>query len=164
MKKLPFKKGMSVVWLTRYHGQIRVTEGVVTMVTTREGHPVVHAKHVGREGYEFKRSFSPVAGMFQENPYPIWQLIPIGGKSIKNLSKRAEHASKLFSEYQQKCEEIRRQCEYEARRWQEEQYRERIKDLENGSRYIDNVVARLGFKKPKTVKVNVNGNISTVQT
>lgn len=164
MKKLPFKKGMAVVWLNRYHGQIRVTEGVVTLVTTRDGHPVVHAKHTGRENWEIKRSFSPVAGMFQENPYPIWQLIPMDGKSIKNLTKRAEHSSRLFSEYQQKCEEIRRQCEYEARRWQEEQYQDRIKDLENGPQYLDNVTARLGFKKPKSIKVKYHGKVDTVQT
>jgi hypothetical protein len=162
MKKLPFKKGMAVVWLTRYHGQIRVTEGEVTVVTTKDGAPVVHVRHPDNWGGYWKRSFSPVAGMFQENPYPIWQLIPLDGKSIKNLTKRAEHASKLFSEYQQKCEQIRRECEHEARRWQEEQYQERIKDLENGTQYLNNVVARLGFKKPKEVKVKVNGKISSV--
>jgi hypothetical protein len=164
MKKLPFKKGMPVVWLTTYHGQIRVTEGEVTVVTTKDGVPVVHARTPDHWGGYWKRSFSPIAGKFQENPYPIWQLMELNGKNIKNLTKRAEKASKLFSQYQQKCEEIRRQCEYEARQWQEEQYQERTKDLEHGPQYLRNVISRLGFKRSKIVKVKVNGDIRTFQT
>lgn len=164
MKKLPFKKGMAVVWLTSYHGQIRVSEGEVTVVTTKDGAPVVHVRHPDNFGGYWRRSFSTVAGKFQEDPYPIWQLQPLDGQDIENLTKRALHASRLHSEYQQKCEEIRRQCEYEARRWQEEQYQERIKDLPNGQQYLRNVVARLGFKKPKQIKLKYNGDIHTVQT
>lgn len=161
-KELPFKKGMKVAYLTSYGGRIHVNEAVVTLVTNRDGAPVVHVRSPDSWQGFYKRSFSTVCGQFQENPYPIWQLIPLEGKDIANLKKRAEKASRLYQEYERKCEAIRSKVDAEAKQWAYDECRRRIADVPNGPDFRMNVIARLGFKRPKSIKVKSNGGTRTV--
>lgn len=164
MKKLPFKKGDKVVYVTEDYGKIHIQEGEVTVVATRDGSQVVHVRTPDQWGGYWKRSFSPIAGMFQENPYPIWKLRVMNGDNIKNLKKRAEKATALFRKYQEAYQAIQNQVEAEANKWKYEEIARRAAVLPNGAPFLRNVVARLGFKKPKNgVKVKVNGVISTVK-
>lgn len=162
-KPLPFKKGMKVVLLTRNYGSISLQEGVVSMVTTRDGETVVHTRTPDRWGGYYKHSFSPVAGMFQENPYPIWKLQPLDGKTIKNLEKRAKQANKLHQQHEDRYREISIQVESDAREWKYKELERRTKDLPNGGPFLQNVIARMGFKRPKVIKVKVNGQITTTR-
>ena len=163
-KALPFKKGMKVVWLYDYYGWMSLQEAEVSVVTTRDGEPVVYARYKNRWGDYNGRSFSPVAGMFQENPYPIWKLIPLDGKNMKRLYKRVERANKLFREYEQRYREITEEVDSETRDWKYAEINRRTEALENGPKFLQNVISRLGFKRPVNgVKVKVNGVISKVK-
>jgi len=162
-KPLPFKKGMRVVYLSNEYGRIAISEAEVSMVTTKDGQTVVYTRTPDRWGGYYKRSFSPVAGMFQENPYPLWKLIPLNGKNMKNLTKRAEKATKLFREYEERYREITVQVESEAKKWQYEEIARRTEGLPNGPSMLKNVIARLGFKRPNLVKVRINGEITTTR-
>ena len=155
-KALPYKKGMQVAYLTEaFHG-VRLQEGEVTVVTTRNGATVVHVRTPDSWGGHYKRSFSPVAGTWQENPYPIWKLMPLNGQKIKQLKKRAERATKLYHEYEETHRRISLDVEKEARDWQYAEIRRRMESVPHGGKFLSNVVARLGFKRPKEgVKVRV---------
>ena len=164
MKQLPFKKGMPVVWLTSQYHDIRLQSGEVTVVTTRDGATVVHVRAPDRWGGYWKRSFSPVAGMFQANPYPIWELQPLNGHNEKNLVKRAEKATKLYRQYEEIHKQTSLDVEKEARDWQYAEINRRMAKVPHGGKFLSNVVARMGFKKPKNgVKVKIHGRISTVR-
>ena len=162
-KPLPFKKDMRVTYLSNVYGRIAIQEAVVSMVTTKDGEPVVYTRSPDSWGGYYKRSFSPVAGMFQENPYPIWQLRPLNGDNMKNLKKRAEKATNLHGQYKSKYEDIQRQVHYEAQTWEHQEIERRAKLLEHGQSFINRVIARMGFKRPKEIKVKVNGEISKVR-
>ncbi len=161
-KPLPFKKGMKNVWLSHGYG-IHLTEGEVTVVTTRTGAPLIHARHIDRHGNTWKRSFSPVAGMFQENPFPIWQVRPLNGDNMRKLQKRAEKASKLRNDYETAYQDMQRQVHGEAQQWERQEIGERMKAIPHGDGYITRVKARLGFKRPAVIKVRINGEISTIR-
>jgi len=161
-KPLPFKKGMKVVWINHNHG-VSVTEGEVSLVTTRDGAQIVHVRHIDQFGNIWKRSFSTVAGMFQEYPFPIWQLRPMNGDNIENLKKRAEKATALYNKYQQEYQQIQRDVHSEAINWEYAEIAKRVKELPHNNAYIDRVKARMGFKRPEIVKVKVNGEISEVR-
>lgn len=163
-KSLPFKKGMPVVWLSSQYNDIRLQFGEVSVVTTHNGQTVVHVRAPDNWGGYWKRSFSPVTGMFQENPYPIWQLQPLDGHNAKKLTRRAEKATKLFRAYEERYKEITVDVETEARNWKYEEITRRTADLPNGPTFLKNVVARLGFKRPKDgVRVKVNGKTTVVK-
>lgn len=163
-KPLPFKKGMRVVWLDYSYGRISLQEAVVSLATIRAGEPVVYARYQDRWGNYHGRAFSPVAGMFQENPYPIWKLIPLDGKDIKALEKRANRANTLFREYEQRYKEITSEVEEEARKWKYDEINRRAAALEHDPKFMGNVISRLGFKKPPDgVRVKVNGEITKVK-
>lgn len=161
-KKLTFKKGMPVVWFSNYR-RILLTKAEVTMVTTKDGQPIVYARSPDSWGGYNRRSFSPVAGMFQENPYPIWKLIPLEGRDFENMQKRAEKATKLFRGYEEAYTRISYEVEQEARQWQRDETARRTAQLSHGPSYMQRVISRLGFKKPRNgVKVKVNGKITRV--
>ncbi len=165
-KPLPFKKGMEVIWLTDDYGRIRLQAGEVTVVTTRDNETVVHVRAPDRWGGYWKRSFSPVAGMFQENPYPIWKLQPLNGHNVKNMTKRAEHATKLFEINRKAYTDIQRQVEYEANTWKYAEIERRAALLPNGQSFLQNVIARLGFKRPANgvkVRTQKGGEVTTVK-
>ena len=161
-KPLPFKKGMKIVWLTHGYG-IHLTEGEVTVVTTRNGAPLIHTRHIDRFGNVWKRSFSPIAGIFQENPFPIWQLRPLNGDNMRNLQKRAEKASKLRNEYEEAYQAMQREVHGEAQQWERQEIQKRMEAIPHGEAFITRVKARLGFKRPEVIKVRVNGEISKVR-
>lgn len=161
-KPLPFKKGMKIVWMSHGYG-IHLTEGEVTVVTTRNGAPLIHARHIDLHGNVWKRSFSPVAGMFQENPYPIWQLRPLNGDDIKKLEKRAEKANKLRKAHQAAYEDMQRQAHREAQTWEYQEVEKRGKLIPNGDGFTRRVIARMGFKRPKEIKVRINGQLTTTR-
>jgi len=163
-KPLPFKKGMPVVWLSQLYSKVSLTEGVVTVATTKDGHPVIYCRHIDQWGNEWKRSFSPVAGMFQENPFPIWQLQPLNGQNFKALKKRAEKCTKRTQTYHEAYQEMQTQVHYEASTWEHEEVCRRGQLIPDGPKFVANVIARLGFKRPPNgIKVKVNGKISIVK-
>ena len=161
-KPLPFKKGMKIIWLSHSNG-INLTEGEVTVVTSKDGAPLIHVRHIDRWGNVWKRSFSPVAGMFQENPFPIWQLRPLNGDDIKKLQKRAEKANRLRNTYENAYQAMQREVHGEAQQWERQEIEKRRKAIPHGDDYITRVKARMGFKRPEIVKVKVNGEISGVR-
>jgi hypothetical protein len=161
-KPLPFKKGMKVVWMSHGYG-IYLTEGEVTVVTTKDGAPLVHARHVDQHGNVWRRSFSTIAGMFQENPYPIWQLRPLNGDNIKNLQRRAEKANRLRNEYENAYQAMQREVHNEAQQWERQEIEKRKKSIPHGDAFVTRVKARMGFKRPKLVRVRVNGEITTTR-
>jgi len=155
---------MPVIWLHEDYGRLSLREAEVTVVTTKDGETIVHARAPDRFGGFTKRSFSPVAGMFQENPYPIWKLMPLNGRNPKNLKKRAEKATNLFRAYEDCYRQISAEVEQEANSWRYAETARRAAELPNGPKFLKNVVARLGFKRPSNgVKVKVNGKISLVK-
>ena len=165
-KSLPFKKGLPVIWLTEDYGRISLMEGEVTVVTTKDGETVVYVRAPDQWGGYWKRSFSPVAGMFQADPYPIWKLMPLNGQNVKKLKKRAEKATKLFREYEESYRKISTEVEQEARSWQSTEIARRVSALPNGPKFLKNVVARLGFKRPKDgvkVRTKKGGEVPTVK-
>ena len=165
-KPLPFKIGIPVVWLQDYYGRIIVQEAVVSKVNTKDGETVVYARYQDRWGNYHSRSFSPIAGMFQEKPWPIWKLIPLNGQNIKALNKRAERANKLFQEYEQRYKEITVDVEQEARQWQRDEIDRRTHELANGPKFLQNVIARMGFKRPKNgvkVRIHKDGEVTIVK-
>ncbi|KKN40486.1 hypothetical protein LCGC14_0732750 [marine sediment metagenome] len=163
-KPLPFKKGMKVVWLAQLYNRVQVTEGEVTVVTTRDGEPVIYCRHIDQWGNTWKRSFSPVAGMFQENPYPVWQLQPLNGQNFKALKKRAEKCTKRSQAYHEAYQEMQGEVHCEASTWEHQEVSRRAQLIPDGPKFAANVVARLGFKRPPNgVKVKVNGAISLVK-
>jgi len=162
-KPLPFKKGMKVIWMSTRNYGIYLTEGEVTVVTTRNGAPLIHTRHIDRHGNVWKRSFSPIAGMFQENPFPIWQLRPLNGDNIKNLQKRAEKASRLRNDYETAYQNLQREVHGEAQQWEREEIEKRRTSIPHGDAYIARVRARMGFKRPELIKVRVNGEITTTR-
>ena len=90
--------------------------------------------------------------------------MPLNGRDIKSLNKRAEKTNKLFQEYEQRYKEIVAQVEDEARQWQRDEISRRTVALPHGPKFLQNVISRLGFKKPSNgVKVKVNGKISLVK-
>ena len=161
-KPLPFKKGMKIIWLSHNSG-IHLTEGEVTVVTTKDGVPLIHCRHIDSWGNVWKRSFSPVAGMFQENPFPIWQLRPLNEDNAKKLQKRAEKATKLYMDYRNAYQELQREVHNEAMDWERGEFEKRRVTLSHGEGYLNRVKARLGFKRPEIIKVKVNGEISEVR-
>lgn len=161
-KPLPFKKGMKIIWLSHGYG-IHLTEGEVTVVTTKDGAPLIHARHIDSHGNVWKRSFSPVAGIFQENPYPIWQLRPLNGDDIGKLQKRAEKANKLRNAHEAAYQEIQRQVHNEAQAWERQEIEKRRKVIPHGDGYTRRVIARMGFKRPKVIKVRIHGEITTTR-
>lgn len=162
-KPLPFKKGMKVIWMSARNYGIYLTEGEVTVVTTRNGAPLIHTRHIDRHGNVWKRSFSPIAGMFQENPFPIYQLRPLNGDNMRNLQKRAEKASKLRNEYEEAYQSMQREVHGEAQQWERQEIGKRMEAIPHGDAFITRVKARLGFKRPEVIKVRVNGEISKVR-
>jgi len=163
-KPLPFKKGMKVVYLSRHYDRVSLTEAEVTVVTSKDGAPVIHCRSIDQWGNEWKRKFSTVAGMFQEDPYPIWQLQPLNGQNMKVLRKRAEKCSKRHQAYREAYTAMQREVECESRTWEREEVSRRGRLLPDGPQFLANVIARLGFKRPPNgTKVKVNGNISLVK-
>ncbi len=162
-KPLPFKKGMKVIWMSPRNYGIHLTEGEVTVVTTKEGAPLIHVRHIDKWGNVWKRSFSTIAGMFQENPFPIYQLRPVNGDNMKKLQKRAEKASNLRNAHKEAYEAMQLEVHGEAQRWESEEVGRRKEAIPHGDDYINRVKARLGFKRPEIVKVKVNGEISKVR-
>lgn len=153
-KPLPFKKGMKVIWLNRHDGRISLTEGEVTVVTTKNGEPIIHCRHIDRFGNEWKCKFSPACGHFQQDPHPIWQLQPLNGRSVKALRKRAEKCTKRNRVYQEAYDAMRRDVEEESRTWQRDEVSRRGDLISDGPKFVENVIARMGFKKPKVQKFN----------
>ena len=162
-KPLPFKKGMRVICLTNAYNRISINEAVVSMVTTKDGWPIVYTREPDRWGGYYKRAYSPIAGMFQENPYPIWKLQPLNGKNTKNLEKRIRRANKLHQQQQDRYREIAVDVEREARQWQNDELNRRTKELPHGGPFLQNVIARMGFKRPKEIKVKIHGEITTTR-
>jgi len=102
--------------------------------------------------------------MFQENPYPIWKLMPLKGTTIKRLQKRAERATKLYRQYEEIHKQVSLDSEKEARDWQYAEINRRMANVPHGGSFLKNVVARLGFKRPANgIKVKVNGQVSVVK-
>lgn len=159
-KPLPFKKGMEVVWISYGSGYgISLTEGEVTVVTTRNGAPVIHVRHEDKRwGTMWKRSFSTVTGHFQENPFPIWQLRPLNGDNIKKLQKRAEKANQLRKIYESAYQDLQREVHGKAMEWEREEIEKRRKLIPHGDDYITRVKSRMGFKRPAMIKVRVRDN------
>ena len=165
-KPLPFKKGMKVICLTNCYDKISIQEAIVSMVTTKDGQPIVYTRTPDHWGGYFKHSFSTVAGTFQTDPNPIWKLMPQNGKNMKNLEKRAKRANKLYQQYQDRHRAISVDVERDARQWQNDELDRRTKDLPNGGPFLRNVVARMGFKKPKDgvkVRTRKGGEIVIVK-
>jgi len=155
-KPLPFKKGMKVVWLSRHYDKVSLTEAEVTVVTSKDGEPVIHCRHIDSWGNEWKRKFSTVAGMFQEDPYPVWQLQPLNGQSMKALHRKAEKASKRHQAYRDAYNVMQREVESESRAWEREEVCRRGNLIPNGPKFLANVISRMGFKKPKNgVRVKI---------
>jgi len=161
-KPLPFKKDMRVAYLSNVYGRIAIQEAVVSMVTTKDGEPVVYTRSPDTWGGYYKRSFSPVAGMFQENPYPIWQLRPLNGDNMRKLQKRAEKASNLRSVYETAFQDMQRQVHGEAMEWERGEIEKRRAAIPNGDGFIARVIARMGFKRPAVIKVRINGEVSKI--
>lgn len=153
-KPLPFKKGMKVVYLNRLYDRVSLTEAEITVVTTRDSEPVVHCRSIDQWGNEWKRSFSPACGQFQENPYPIWQLQPLNDQSMKALHKRAKKCSNLHQTYRNAYTVMQREVESESRAWEREEVSRRGNLIPHGPKFLANVISRLGFKAPKVQKFN----------
>lgn len=139
-----FKKGDKVIYLNNgYHPTIIEAE-----VSATRGE-VVCTRHPDRWGGFYRRAFSPEAGNFQQDPYPIWQLMLYPGpKVVKNIEKRLRKAAKNYDKFRQAYEQIERDVQDEARQWAREESSRRQSQLKHGGAYIDNVIRRAGFKKP----------------
>jgi len=153
-KPLPYKKGMKVVWLNHHGDRISLTEAEVTVVTTRDGEPVIYCRHIDRHGNEWKRKFSTACGHFQQDPYPVWQLLPLNGQSMKALQKRAEKCTKRYQAYRDAYAVMQREVDSEARAWERGEVSRRGDLIPDGPGFLANVIARMGFKKPKVQKFN----------
>lgn len=150
LKPLPYKKGDPVVYISSLDYGIRLSQGEVTMVTTRDGEQFVYVKTICDSGYTWKRTFSSKPGRyFQQDPYPLWQLRPLNGDNMANLEKRAKQASKLYEAHRAACKEIEYEVERQARDWQYKELDRRRKALPNGFPFLVRVASRMGFKQPK---------------
>jgi len=147
LKATDFKRGDRVIYGRHtYDYGISITEAVVTVVAKG----VVHTKHVAERGWEFKEKFGEKVGNFQENPRPLWQIRKVMvGDNLKNLRKRVKKATGLHSRYRQQYQEIQNQVDSEAREWKYREIERRASKLAHGNGYLDRVLARMGFKRPK---------------
>ncbi|KKK91973.1 hypothetical protein LCGC14_2707570, partial [marine sediment metagenome] len=78
---------------------------------------------------------SPIAGIFQENPFPIWQLRPLNGDNMRNLQKRAEKASKLRNEYEEAYQAMQREVHGEAQQWERQEIQKRMEAIHHGDAF-----------------------------
>lgn len=146
MKATDFKRGDKVVYCQNHGDGISLTEATVTVVAKG----VVHTKHITQHGWECKEKFGERPGNFQENPRPLWRLRKIApSDNLKNLQKRAKKATQISQRYRQQYQEIQTQVENEAREWKYREIELRAAKLAHGGSYLDRVLARMGFKRPK---------------
>lgn len=158
-RALDFKKGDKVVFLDDNHERIVVEQGVVFLV--RQNMPVkrwddkvfhltvVYVEYVSCYGHRFTRKFAEEFGKFQQDPYPLWRLRHINGDEFANLKKRSTRARKLYDAYREEIRRIDIQVESEAREWKNRRRDELEKAIPHGQKFLENVVARMGFKRPK---------------
>jgi hypothetical protein len=156
---LQYHKGDQVIFLTESYGRIQVDQGVVLMVKkampikrwdgTVRTLPVVYVQFKSRWGDTYSKKFCAEYGQFQENPYPLWRLRLLKNGEMRNLEKRARHATKLHQVYLDKAKQIDVDVEQEAREWKYREADRRKEALPNGGMFIRNVVARMGFKRPQ---------------
>lgn len=155
-RALDFKKGDRVVYLNHSYGRVDLTEGIVTLV--RKDMPckrwdskilnqaVVYVQFQNQWGHLWTKKFADEFGHFQQDPYPLWQLRHLVNGEMANLGARAKHASKLYAEYEAKVKAIEVDVEQEAREWKYREIDRRKKEIPHGGAYLNNVIARLGFK------------------
>ena len=163
MKKsraLTFKKGDQVVYLEDSYGNVRVTPGVVTLVrqameikrwdSSHVTLPVVYVRFTSQWANTYTNKFCDEYGSFQQNPYPLWKLRHLTNGEMPGLKKRAKQASKLHQVYGEKVKKIQIEVEQEARDWRYREEEKRKSVLPHNGQYLRRVIARLGFKQPKS--------------
>lgn len=153
IKRPPFKKGDPVLYLDGqlYYNKVHVTEAQVTAIRSDNDHFLVYTKHEDQWKNEWRRCFTTnVLQRYQEDPYPIWQLIPHPGKeAIKRIKKRLEQANKKREKWYEQLGEISRDVDREAREWRDDEEKRRVAELPNMQHHVERVISRSGFKKPK---------------
>ena len=159
-RALGFKKGDQVVFFRDSYENISVTAGCVSLV--RKDMPfkrwdgvmvtgtVVYVKCTSMHGQVFTHKFCDTYGPFQRNPEPVWRLRHLRLPEYRNLVKRAQHASKLHALYEEAARRIEIDVEQEAREWRYREQERRKKNIPHGRGYLNNVIARMGFKRPKS--------------
>lgn len=161
--KVQYKRGDPVVFIRLDSYGVTVTDGVVSQVRTDPAWGLmVYVKHKvsfrpGDESiwnYAFVEKLGHDRYVNSTSQYPLWMLRPLrDGENIKRLQKRANHATNLHKQYRTRYDDISRQVEYEAAEWKRQQIEQRTKDLPHSWPFLENVVSRMGFKKPRE-KVN----------
>ena len=163
--KIEYKRGQKVVFVRFDSSGISLTDGVVSQVRTdpQWGY-TVHVKHTVcfRPGQENVWNYAFVENLHRETytgytqRYPLWMLRSLGeDENIKKLIKRAEKATNLNKQYRNRYDEISRQVDYESHEWKRQQIEQRTKGLTHNWDFLQNVVSRLGFKKPRERKVQL---------
>lgn len=153
-----FKKGDKVVFLAESYGRIQLDQGVVLMV--KKAMPIkkwsgqvltfpgVYVRFKNQWGDTYSKKFCEEYGAFQENPYPIWRLRLLKNGEMRNLEKRAGHASKLHQVYIDRARQVETAVDQEARDWKYQEIDRRKAAISHGGKFLQNVVARMGFKQP----------------
>lgn len=160
-KQPTYKRGDKVVYLRMTDYGLQVTQAEVT--ATREQlcvnpqlcgqkyEHLVYVKHESANGSIWKYTFSDAGGSrygYGEK-YPLWMLRHMNDSELPNLEKRAKEATEAYQKYKDRCTNIDRQVEEEARKWKWAELEKRKKDVPNGWDYLNRVVARMGFMQPK---------------
>jgi len=154
---LDFKKGDKVVYISVSEG-CSLSEGVVTVVMrqaeckTPSGlviQPVVHVKYVSSFGATWKRTYAKHFGIFQENPYPLWQLRKLDGLDLKLLQRTIRRIDKKYRNYKAAVKLMEQQLERDTYEWKAAQREKRMKLIPHDYHYLHNALRRAGFPSPK---------------
>lgn len=150
-KPLPYKRGDEVIYIQTDYG-LRITRGTVTAVRNDKG--IIYVQSTGYHGTIWKTAFGRECGHFQRDPRPIWQLQPLNGQNVKLLERKAEKCNKRHRAYEEAYAIMQRDVEDESRAWQREEVFRRGNLIPDGPKFVENVIARMGFKKPKVQRFN----------
>lgn len=156
MKQPEFKRGDKVVYLDLSSIGIKVTVAEVTatrkepMVNGKFEH-LVYVKSVTDNNYTWKRTFSDIASnrYGYGEKHPLWMLRHLTDGEFPQIKTAAERYSKLYGAYSEKCNEIDRQVEDEARKWKYAELDRRKAEVPHSWGWAMKQLSRLGFKQPK---------------
>lgn len=153
---LDFKKGDRVFYITMNQG-CSLCEGEVTAVVrqaqckTPSGlviQPVVHVKYISPFGATWKRMFAKHFGLFQQDPYPMWQLRKADGLDFKQLRRTIQRIDKNYRKHRSDVECMERQLEHDAYEWKILERERRMKLIPHDWHYLNNALRRAGFPSP----------------
>lgn len=147
-KKPVFKRGDEIMCLNPMPYSLRL---VALTVTATRGTDTVYAQHVDQNGNKYKYTFTNDPELARKQfTHALWTILHHPGKKMFNrLEKRLRAAERRHAQYRETAAETEREVNHDARAWMDEQYRERMAGVPYGADYVQRVIARAGFRRPK---------------